>query len=93
MPVAPGPAEVNMQMPGALVLIAAVVGLFLCLYAVARNEVVRRALTCPRTGERADVEVLQRFEGRRKPIRIKSCSLFADPRNVTCAQDCLRVET
>lgn len=73
----------------ALVLIAAVVALFCAVFFVARNETVWRRVVCPRNGKTAEVQVVRRFEGKQKPVRIRSCSLFENPRKVDCAQDCL----
>jgi hypothetical protein len=73
-------------------LIAGVLVLFAAVFFVARNEVVKRRLKCPRTGEDADVWVKRRVEGARKPLRIKSCSLLDDPTHVDCGQDCIKEE-
>ena len=73
----------------AWLLIGAVLVLFFSLYLVVRNEIVRRRLVCPRTGATADVEILRRSEGRHQPVRVRSCSLFDDPKRVDCEQDCL----
>jgi len=69
-------------------IIAAVSVVFGALYLAVRNEVTSRNVVCPRTGKTAAVDVVRRFESKR-PVRIRACSLFDDPRKVTCAQDCL----
>lgn len=71
-------------------LAGAVVLLFAIVYLAARNEVVRRKLVCPRSGTIADVEVVRRYEKPDREVRVRSCSLFADPRRVECAGDCLK---
>ena len=78
-----------METTEAWLLIAAVSVVFLALYLVVRNEIVRRRLVCPKTGATADVELVRRSEGRHKSVRIRSCSLFADPRRVECEQECM----
>jgi len=80
-----------METTEAWLLIVAVLVVFLALYLVVRNEIVRRRLICPRTGATADVELVRRSEGVNKPVRIRSCSLFADPKRVECDQDCLPI--
>ena len=72
-----------------LLVIAAILALFSILYFTLRNEIVRRNVTCPRTGGSAEVEVVRRSEGPCKPVRIRSCSLFDEPRCIECSQDCL----
>ena len=78
-----------METTEAWLLISAVLVVFFALYLVVRNEIVRRRLVCPRTGATAEVEVVRRSEGRHKPVRVRSCSLFADPKRVECEQDCI----
>jgi hypothetical protein len=78
-----------METTEAWLLIGAVLVVFFALYLVVRNEIVRRRLVCPRTGATAEVELVRRSEGRHKPVRVLSCSLFADPRQVDCGQDCI----
>ena len=77
-----------METTEALLAIAAVLATFAAVYFVARNHIVRRNLVCPRTGATAEVELVRRSEGRRKPVRIRACSLFADRHRVDCEQDC-----
>jgi len=67
----------------------AVLLLFAIIYLVARNEIVRRRIVCPRLGSVAEVEVVRRFETPAHEIRVRSCSLFADPHHVECEGDCL----
>lgn len=76
---------------GAIVVIAAVLVGFCAVYFAARNETVWRHVVCPLKGKPAEVEVVRRFEGRKKPVRIRSCDLLDDPRKVTCAQHCLKI--
>lgn len=73
----------------AWLLIGAVLVVFLAIYLVVRHEIVRRRLVCPRSGATAEVELVRRSDGVNKPVRIRSCSLFADPKRVDCEQDCL----
>ena len=73
-----------------ILLAVAVLALFTVIYFVARNERVRRRVLCPRSGEDAEVEMVQRFEGDKKPVSIKSCDQLPDPENVDCDQDCIR---
>jgi len=63
--------------------------LFALLYITLRHEIVRRKVTCPRTGAAAEVEVVRRSDGRQRRVRIRSCNLFDEPRRLTCEQDCL----
>jgi hypothetical protein len=72
-----------------LLLVVAVLVLFGLLYFILRNEIVRRKVTCPRGGAAAEVEVVRRADGRQQTLRIRSCSLFDEPRHLTCEQDCL----
>lgn len=73
-----------------LYLVGAVLLLFAAVYLAARNEVVRKKLVCPRSGAVADVDVVRRSEKPEREIRVRSCSLFADPRRVECSGDCLK---
>jgi hypothetical protein len=72
-----------------LLLVVGVLVLFGLLYVILRNEIVWRKVTCPRTGVAAEVEVVRRSDGRQQPVRVRSCSLFDEPRRLTCEQDCL----
>lgn len=72
-----------------LLLIGGVVALSLIVFFVARNEIVRRRLTCPRKGQIADVEVKRRFSTG-KELRVKSCTLLDEPTHVDCEQECIR---
>ncbi|MHC4974177.1 MAG: hypothetical protein ACYTG3_17800 [Planctomycetota bacterium] len=63
--------------------------LFGLLYFIVRNEIVLRKVTCPRNGAVAEVEIVRRSDGRQQPLRVRSCSLFEEPRRLTCSQDCL----
>lgn len=81
--------EVSIVFTEVLLLVLGVLVLFGLLYFVLRNEIVWRKVTCPRTGAAAEVEVVRRADGRHRPLRIHSCSLFDEPRRLTCAQDCL----
>jgi hypothetical protein len=72
-----------------LLLVVGVLVLFGLLYLVLRHEIVWRKVTCPRRGVDAEVEVVRRADGRQQPLRIRSCSLFDEPRRLTCEQDCL----
>ena len=80
-----------METTEAWLVIGAVLVVFLALYLVVRNEVVRRRLDCPRSGSSAEVELVRRSDGDHKPVRIRTCSEFADPKRVECEQDCLRI--
>ena len=74
----------------ALIVVACVVGLFVAIYFVARNVILRRRLQCPYSGEPADVQVLHRGEhGDGEALGVKSCSLLPDPDVVGCDQACL----
>jgi len=74
-----------------VILIVAVLAVFGAIFFVARNETVKRKLLCPRTGALAEVEILRRYEEPNRPVKVRSCTLFANPREVTCAQDCLKI--
>ena len=77
----------------ALIVVACVVGLFVAIYFVARNVLLRRRLQCPYSGETADVQVLHRGEhGDGEALGVKSCSLLPDPAEVDCDQACLASE-
>ena len=78
-----------MEITSTLLVVGAILLLFCAVYFTARNETVKRSLTCPRSGAVAEVEILQRYEGREKPLKVKSCSLFEDPKRIDCDQDCL----
>lgn len=78
-----------MQSADVILLLGGVLALFAIIYLMARNEVVKRRLVCPRTGAVADVEVVRRAERPQKEVRVRSCSLFADPRRVECSGECL----
>jgi len=80
-----------MNLTTGLIVAGAVLAVFCVLYFIARNEIVRRKVLCPHEAKVADVEVVRRFEGAHKPVRVRSCSLFEDPRDVTCDQDCLDI--
>jgi hypothetical protein len=64
--------------------------LFLGCMILGRNEIVRRTLTCPRTGGAADVEIVRRSLRPAKLVGIRSCTLLADPRRIDCGQACLK---
>ena len=74
----------------ALVIVACVVCLFVGIYFVARNVILRRQLQCPYSGETSDVEVLHRgVHGEGEALGVKSCTLLPDPTEVDCDQACL----
>ena len=81
--------EVSIVATEVLLLVVGVLLLFGLLYFTLRFETVRRKVNCPRSGPAAEVEVVHRSDGRQQPIRIRSCSLFDEPRHLTCEQDCL----
>ena len=62
---------------------------FAALYFLGRNETVRRVLTCPLRKISAEIQIVQRYQRPDKPVRVKTCSLFADPRRVDCSQACI----
>jgi hypothetical protein len=74
-----------------VVLIVAVLAVFGAIFFVARNETIKRKLLCPRTGALAEVEILRRYEEPNRAIKVRSCTLFPEPRKVTCEQDCLKI--
>jgi len=82
-------AEDAMEPLEALLVVLAVAVAFALLYLVGRHEVVRRKLTCPRTGVTANVDVVQRYHEPTQPVRVRSCDLLPDPKKVDCSQDCL----
>ena len=67
----------------------AVTAVFLALFLLMRNERVRRLLACPVKNETAEVEVVQRYQKPDKLVRVKACSLLADPHKVDCGQVCI----
>jgi len=81
--------EVSIVFTEVLLLVVGVLVLFGLLYVTLRNEIVWRNVTCPRTGVAAEVEVVRRSDGRQQPVRVRSCSLFDEPRRLTCEQGCL----
>lgn len=81
--------EVSIVLTEVLLLVVGVLVLFGLLYVILRNEIVWRKVTCPRSGASAEVEVVRRSDGLQRPLRIRSCSLFDEPRRLTCEQDCL----
>ena len=62
---------------------------FVVLFYLVRNELVRRVLRCPVKNADAEVEIVQRAHDPTKPIRVKTCSLLTDPKRVDCGQDCI----
>lgn len=62
---------------------------FSVMYALGRNEVEKRELTCPHTGTTAHVDVVQRYRQRWRPVRVKSCDLLGDSERIDCEQGCL----
>lgn len=74
----------------AAVVVGAVLAAFCAVFFVARNETVWRRVVCPRTGKDAEVSLVRRYEEPRRPVRIRSCDLFEDPRKVDCEQECLK---
>jgi hypothetical protein len=81
--------EAIMEFSTAMVLIGAIVLAFCAVYFVARNERVRRRVFCPQRQKLADIEVVRRYETQ-KPVHVRACTLFDDPRAVDCAEDCLK---
>ena len=63
---------------------------FAVVYSLGLNERVKLNLKCPTTGTAADVEVVQRYDSPKKPIRVKACSLLPRPNRVDCGQECLK---
>lgn len=61
---------------------------FLVAMFLGRNVIVRRRLTCPRTGGPAEVELLQRSLTDRV-LGIESCDRLANPRRVDCGELCV----
>jgi hypothetical protein len=64
--------------------------LFLVALVLGRNEIVQRKLACPRAGSTAEVELLRRSLRPGKIVGVRSCSLLADPRKITCGRECLK---
>ena len=81
--------EVSIVVTEVLLLVVGVLVLFGLLYFTLRFETVKRRVNCPRSGTAADVEVIRRSDGRQRLMRIRSCSLFGEPSQLTCEQDCL----
>jgi len=80
--------------PLLLVAIAAIGAVALLVYFLVRNAIVRRRTVCPRRGVSCEIEVLQRgFCGEGKPLRVESCTLFANPRRIECEEECLRISS
>jgi len=79
-----------METTHVLILLASVFVLFAAVYFTARNEIVKLRLACPQKSQAAEVVLKRRVEGRKKPVRIVSCSLLADPTHVDCGQDCIK---
>jgi hypothetical protein len=67
----------------------AVTAVFLAVFFLLRNERVRRLIACPIKHETAEIEVIQRYQKPDKLVRVKSCSLLADPNKVDCGQVCI----
>jgi hypothetical protein len=72
--------------PWVLIPITAVFAVSMLL---ARNELVRRALTCPLKHAEAEVDVVQRYDEPAKPIRVRACSLLPDSKRIACPQTCI----
>ena len=74
-----------------LISLAAIVVLALVVYFAVRHTVVKRHLLCPREQKCVDVEQVRRgFHGEGKAVRVKSCTVFDDPKKVECDQECLK---
>lgn len=71
-----------------LVVLAALTVLFTSLMLLGRNQLVRRRLRCPRDGDEAQVDVVERYTGS-DPVRVRSCDHLANPKRVDCDQGCL----
>ncbi|MBI4602771.1 MAG: hypothetical protein HY721_12510 [Planctomycetes bacterium] len=70
--------------------IAAVLALFALLCVAGRNHCDRRNVTCPTRKRPVELLVLQRgCHPGGKALKVKSCSVFADPRRLECGQECL----
>lgn len=63
---------------------------FALVYSLGLNERVKLRLKCPTKGDSADVDVVRRYDGPKKPIRVKACSLLPRPNRVDCGQECLK---
>ena len=71
--------------------IVGIVAVFLAVFYLVRNAVVRRKITCPVKKQEVQVDLLRRgFSGEGKALEVKSCSAFEDPRKLDCAQDCIK---
>lgn len=57
---------------------------------ITRNELTKRRLVCPHKGEAAEVEVQRRHFLPTDDVRVKSCDLLPDPKNVDCDQACMK---
>ena len=74
-----------------LISLAAIVGLAFVVYFAVRHTVVKRHLLCPREHKCVDVEqVRQGFHGEGKAVRVKTCTVFDDPKEIHCDQECLK---
>jgi len=80
-----------METETALLLIGGVLLVFVVVFFVARNQVVKRRLTCPNKHAEADVEILERHDSG-EPVHVKSCSLLDEPTRVDCPEDCIKTE-
>jgi len=64
--------------------------IFVLAVSFGRNQVVRRRLACPTRAREATIDVVQRYRKPDHPVRVRSCTLLADPQRVDCGQECLR---
>ena len=77
-----------MELTTGLLLLAGLAVFFTTVLALGRNELVKRRLVCPRTGEEAKVDVVRRYEAS-DPVRVHTCDLLPNPKKVDCDQRCL----
>lgn len=63
--------------------------IFVAAFIIGRNELIKRRLTCPRTGTTASVDVLQRYDKPDKPVNVSFCSLLPGRNSPDCDKGCL----
>ena len=74
-----------------LIPLAGITAIFILVYYLVRNAIVKSNLICPVRGNTVEVEFLRSgFHGEGPPLKVVSCSAFPNPRKLDCGQECLK---
>lgn len=87
-------AELGSALSWAVVVWCAVATIFaLLLLPIADRVIRRRHFWCQRAGDQVEVEFEESgLPGFRRPVAVRSCSVFDPPTAVTCGRSCLACE-